>query len=84
MLGVRPSVRLPKPDGAQLRQRADGLAKSALDRLHPRHEGGADRADARNQDSQLPIGGRNRGVFFGGQLRISLGAARMLVKRYPR
>ncbi len=68
----------PEPYGSQLRERSDGLAEAALHRFNSRHERRADRSNAGNQDPQLTFRGRNPGISYGGQLRISLSGTRML------
>ena len=35
IFGLRPSVRFPKPDGAQLRERSDGLRRGRVSPLPP-------------------------------------------------
>ena len=68
----------PEADGSKLCERTNGLAEAALYRFNPRHERGADRSNAGNQDPQLAFRGRNPGISYSGQLRISLSGTRML------
>ena len=49
----------PEAHRSKLGERTDGLAQAALYRFNSRHERGADRSDAGNQDPQLTFRGRN-------------------------
>ena len=54
------------------------MAEAAFYRFHSRHKRGAHGTNARDQDPQLTFRGRNPGISYGGQLRISLSGTRML------
>ncbi len=55
---------LAQADGAELRERADGLRLASPDEFDSSHERGADGAHARCEDSELPLGRRNLARFI--------------------
>ena len=59
---------LPQADRSQLRERADRLPQSELERFQPGDESGGYRAHAGNQNTQLALGGRNLDAVFIGQI----------------
>ena len=73
----------PEAHSAKLCERTNGLAETAFHRFNSRHERGADRSNAGNQDAHLTFRGRNPGISYGGQLRISL-SAHEDAQMYPR
>ena len=64
MAGLRPSVRFPQPDGAELGEGADRLPHPALDGFEPGDERRRHRAHAGYQNTQLALGGRNLDVVL--------------------
>ena len=55
-----------QPDGAHLREGADGLGESAADGFYSGDQGGGDGSHAHNHHSQFARGGRNRLCSSGG------------------
>ena len=64
---------LAQPDRAHLGQRAEGLGAAALDGVQAGDEGGADGAQPHQQDAELALRGRDRGLRRLGHGRSSLG-----------
>src|SRR6266478_4744457 len=55
---------LAQANRAHLRERSHRLRLALADKLHSGHERGADGAHARQQNSELPLGGRDFGRLF--------------------